>query len=180
MQEDSFSKRATESPRPGGNSDRGADRRTVLRRRRSSPQGPECCPAPCSASGNSQALLDDIRSKSTQRSPCIAFQRTQQGLPDALTLWRNLHDFWNIPNLSRAITLRRIHASRGSGRKNWIHIGSHKRDRRIASDSLGRGKAAVGCKSQCAITFPGSPACRSTDPGALPNLIPLCGSPGSP
>jgi transposase len=39
----------------GGNSDCGADGRTVRRRRRSSPQGAQCYRAPCSASGNSQA-----------------------------------------------------------------------------------------------------------------------------
>jgi hypothetical protein len=50
-----FRSGATESPRPGGNSDCGADGRTVRRRRRSSPQGAECYRAPCSASGNSQA-----------------------------------------------------------------------------------------------------------------------------
>jgi hypothetical protein len=64
------------------------------------------------------------------------------------------------------------------GPKNWIHIGSPQAGRRLQRFSRSW-KAAAGCKSRCAITFPrfspGLPISRS---GAFQTLLPLCGSLG--
>jgi len=104
--------------------------------------------------------------RSTQRSPLHCLPAHSARLASTRSRFGgNLHDFWNIRNLSRAITLRRIPCV------PWLWVGrtgftsaAHKRDRRLQRFSRSW-KAAVGCKSQCAITFPGfSPACRSPDP----------------
>ena len=57
---------------------------------------------------SAKPLLDDIHSKiAAAQSMALPSSALSKACQYALTLWRNLHNFWNFQNLNRATTLRR-------------------------------------------------------------------------
>ena len=125
-------------------------------------------------------LLDDIRSKiEAAQSAALPSSALSKACQYALALWKKLTRFLEYPELELSTNLAENSMRPVAlGRKNWLYIGSHKRDRRLRRFSRSW-KAAVGCKYWCAITFPrfspGLPISRS---GVFQTLLPLCGSPG--
>ena len=111
-------------------------------------------------------LLDDIRSKiEAAQSVALPSSALSKACQYALTLWRKLPRFLEYPGLELSNNLAENSMRPVAlGRKNWIHIGSPQADRRSQRFSLSW-KAAVGCKSRRAITFPrfspGLPISRS-------------------
>src|ERR1700720_798765 len=96
MLEDSFSRRAAKSTRPGCNFDCGADGRTVCRRCGSSAQSAEYCGAPYPA----KPLLGDIRSKiEAAQSVALPSSALSKACQSALTLWTKLTRFLEYPEL---------------------------------------------------------------------------------
>ena len=110
----------------------------------------------------------------------FASERTQQGLPVRAHAVEEHTRFLEYPELELSNNLAdAFHCVR------WLWVertGStseaHRRERMLQRFSRSW-KAAVGCKSRCAITFPrfspGSPISRS---GASPSSLPLRGAPG--
>ncbi len=125
-------------------------------------------------------LLDDVRSKiAAAQSVALPSSALSKACQYAITLWRKLTRFLEYPELELSNNLAENSMRPVAlGRKNWIHIGSPQADRKLQRFSRSW-KAAVGCKSRCAITFPRfSPGLPISLFGASRTLLPLCGSPG--
>ena len=93
-----------------------------------------------------------------------------------LTLWPKLTRFLQYPELELSNNLAENSMRPVAlGRKNWIHIGSHKPDRKSPPSSPSS-KAAAGSKSPCAITWPlSSPDSLIARSGAFQILLLLPG-----
>jgi len=123
-------------------------------------------------------LLDEIRSKiDAALSVALPSSTLTKACQYALTLWKKLTRFLEYPELELSTNLAENSIPVALGR-NWLHIGSPQARPKVAA-ILWSWKAAVGCKSRCAITFPrfspGLPISRS---GAFQSFLPARGSPG--
>jgi len=125
-------------------------------------------------------LLDDIRSKiEAAQSAALPSSALSKACQYALALWKKLTRFLEYPELELSTNLAENSMRPVAlGRKVGCTSAVHWQDRRLRRFSRSW-KAAVGCESRCAITFPRfSPGLTTYRSAAFQTLLPLCGSPG--
>jgi hypothetical protein len=169
---------AAKSPRPGCNSDCGADGRTVCRRcgRRKTLT---IAARHIRRQEIARHLLDDIRSKIVAaQSVALPSSALSKACQYTLTLWKKLTRFLEYPELELSTNLAENSMRPVAiGRKNWLHIGSPQAGPKVAAilsivESCRRLKLRV--RDYLAAVPPGLPISRSS---ASHTLLQLRGSP---